>query len=84
MAMHWPWRRWVGALGDAVERRTDADGDRLLADIATHDAVNLAGHIVVGGALLEAADRQHPAQHLALRVGRERLRAFGRTRERGS
>ena len=48
----------VGALGDAVavaamrrddpvaaiERRTDADGDRLLADVAVHDAVDLAGH----------------------------------------
>src|SRR5207244_4047298 len=47
----------VGALGDAVavaavrrddpvaavERRADADRDRLLTDIAMHDAVDLAG-----------------------------------------
>ena len=82
--MHWPWRRWVGALVAAVECRTDADRDRLLTNIAVYDTIDLAGEIIGRGALLEAADRQHPAQHLALRVGRERLRAFGRTGERGS
>ena len=75
----------IGTLGDAmavaamrrddpvalVERGADADRDRLLADIAMHDAVDLAGEVVGRGAFLEAADRQHPAQHLALRVGRQ-------------
>ena len=75
----------VGALGDAVavaamrrddpvaaiERGADADGDRLLADVAVHDAVDLAGEIIGRGALLEAADGEHLAQHLALLVGRQ-------------
>src|SRR5207244_8278582 len=57
----------VGTLGDAVavaamrrddpvavvERATDADRDRLLADVAMHDAVDLAGQVVGRGALLE-------------------------------
>jgi hypothetical protein len=30
----------------AIERRTDADRDRLLADVAVHDTVDLAGKIV--------------------------------------
>jgi hypothetical protein len=30
----------------AIERRTDADRHRLLADIAMHDAIDLAGQIV--------------------------------------
>src|SRR6266849_2046940 len=55
----------------AVERGTDADSDRLLTDVAVHHTVDLAGEIVGRGALLEMADRQHPAQHLALRVGRQ-------------
>jgi len=54
-----------------IERAADADGDRLLADVAVHDAVDLACQIVGRSALLEAADREHPAQHLALRVGRQ-------------
>src|SRR5262249_33738301 len=75
----------IGALGDAVamaamrrddpvalaERGAGADGDGRLADIAMHDAVDLAGEIIGRGALLEAADRQHPAQHLALLLGRQ-------------
>ena len=55
----------------AAQRRADADRDRLLADIAMHDAVDLADEIIGRGALLEPADRQHPPQHLALRLGRQ-------------
>ena len=63
----------------AIERRADADGDRLLADVAVHDAVDLAGVVVGRGAFLEAADREHLAQHLALLVGRQvRREAHGR------
>jgi len=74
-----------GALGDAVavaamrrddpvaliERGTDSDRDRLLADVAVHDAVDLAGEVVGRGAFLEAANGQHLAQHLALLIGRK-------------
>ena len=73
----------IGALGDAMamaamgrddavgpgQCRADADRDRFLADIAMHDAVDLAGEVIGRGALLEMADRQHPAQHLALLLG---------------
>src|SRR3977135_888246 len=75
----------VGALGDAVavaamrrddpvaliERGADTDRDRLLADVAMHDAVDLAVAVIGRGAFLETADRQHLAQHLALLVGRQ-------------
>jgi len=84
----------VGAFGDAVavaamgrndpvtagRARADANGDRLLADVAVHDAVNLAGAIVVRGAFLEAPDGEHLAQHLTLLVGGrfgERLMGMG-------
>ena len=72
MAMQWPWPRCVEMIrSPCVERAADADRDRLLADVAMHDAVDLAGEVVGRGALLEAADRQHLAQHLALLVGRQ-------------
>ena len=86
----------VGALGDAVavaamrrddpvaaiERGTDADGDCLLADVAVHDAVDLAGMVVGRGAFLEAADGEHLAQHLTLLVGRQvRREAHGHGRD---
>ena len=75
----------VGALGDAVampamrrddpvtavERGTDADGDRFLTDVAVHDAVDLAGIVVGRGSFLEAADGEHLAQHFTLLVGRQ-------------
>src|SRR5215831_1978991 len=79
----------IGTLGDAMAmasmRRDDpvvalkgaanADRDRLLADIAMHDAVDLPGEVVRRGALLKAPDHQHLAQHLALlvrwQIGRE-------------
>src|SRR5262249_5653990 len=75
----------IGALRDAMamaamrrddavgagERAAHADRNRLLADIAMHDAVDLAADIVGRGALLEMADRQHLPQYLALLVGGE-------------
>src|SRR5262245_33236490 len=79
----------IGTLGDAMAmasmRRDDpvvalkgaanADRDRLLADIAMHDRVDLPGEVVRRGALLKAPDHQHLAQHLALlvrwQIGRE-------------
>src|SRR5437016_9894396 len=82
----------VGALGDAVavaamrrddpvalpERGADADRDRLLADIAMHNAVDLAGVVVGRSAFLEAANGQHLTQHLALLIGRQiRREALG-------
>ena len=72
MAMQWPWpamRR--DDLVALVESRADADRNRLLADVAVHDAVDLAGVVVGRGPLLEAADGEHLAQHLALLVGRK-------------
>ena len=86
----------VGALGDAVavatmrrddpiaaiERCTDADGDRLLTDVAVHDAVDLAGMVVSRGAFFEAADGEHLAQHFALLVGWQvRREAHGHGRD---
>src|SRR5262245_65520041 len=72
----------IGTLGDAMAmasmRRDDpvvalkgaanADRDRLLADIAMHDAVDLPGEVVRRGALLKAPDHQHLVPHLALLV----------------
>jgi hypothetical protein len=55
----------------ALKRSTDADGDRLLADVAMHDAVDLADEVVGRCAFLEVADRQRPAERLALRVMRQ-------------
>ena len=70
MAMQWPWPRWVEMIWSPVSSaRADADGDRLLADVAVNDAVDLAGVVVGGRAFLEAADGQHLPQHLALLVG---------------
>jgi len=55
----------------AVERGANADGDRLLSDVAVHDAVDLAGMVVGGRAFLETANGEHLTQHLALRVRRQ-------------
>src|SRR5262249_47229505 len=52
----------------ALKGGANADRDRLLADIAMHDAVDLPGEVVRRGALLKAPDHQHLAQHLALLV----------------
>ena len=53
------------------QRRAHADRDGLLADVAVDDAVNAARGVVVGGTLLEAADRLHLAEHLALLIGQK-------------
>ena len=78
LAMQWPWPRCVEMIrSPRSSARADADRDRLLADVAVHDAVDLAGKVVGRGALLEAADGQHLAQHLALLVGRQVRREVG-------
>src|SRR5579885_2631948 len=67
-----------------TERRAHPDRDRLFADISMDDTVDLASAVIVRGAFLEAADRQHAAQHFTLRVGRQvwrngfRRQALGR------
>src|SRR5262249_46311975 len=72
-------------LGDAVSMPTVGRDDlvtllkggayphrhRLLADVAVHDAVDLAGMVIGRRALLETADGLHLAQHGALLVGRK-------------
>src|SRR5262245_53679978 len=75
----------IGAFGDAmtvaamgrnnavagIERTADAHGDCFLTNVAMHDPEYFAGVVIGRGALLEAANRQHPTQHLTLPVGRQ-------------
>ena len=83
----------VGALGDAVavaamvaddaigdaQVRADADGDRLLADVRVHDAVDPVVEAELERQLLEVTDQHHLAIHLNALAGVERnqLRRLG-------
>ena len=72
LAMQWPWPRCVEMIwSSGLERRAHADGDRLLADVAVHDAVDVAGVIVSGGALLEGANGLHRRSISRWLVGRD-------------
>src|SRR4051812_30166733 len=73
----------VRALGDAVpvpavrrgdgvvlpERRADADGDGLLADVEVREARHLRRQVELVRLHLERADAKHPLEHLAPELG---------------